>query len=96
MSLAVPSPHHNKRFLEASEDQALDDGSRVPFTDFNPQKRFRQLASPGGRCASGHRGAYRVGSPTLAAICALFPHMSDKVRTPTRRGGCSAPAGAAL
>jgi hypothetical protein len=73
MSLGLQS-HGSKRLLEEED--------RVPFAEFNPQKRLRHIASPSGRCGTPHfdgRLAYTIGSATLAALHALFPHMDDKV-----------------
>lgn len=84
MSVALPSPHTGKRFLEEDTQPHAGD-VREPFAEYNPQKRVRHVVSPSGRCGSihlAHNPAYTVGASTFAALRALFPSMSDKVSTP--------------
>ena len=80
MSVALPSPHHGKRFLEEDNQPQQEDG-RLPFAEYNPQKRVRHVVSPSGRCGGTQlrHPSYVVGASTFAALRALFPSMSDKV-----------------
>lgn len=78
--VALPA-RHPKRLLEATEEFQGD--SRVPFAEYNPQKRIRNISSPSGRCGGPHVNnqlAYSIGSSTILALKALFPQMNDKVR----------------
>lgn len=76
MSALGLSPYQlgSKRFLEGPEEE------RAPLSELTGGKRHRQAVSP-GRCAprEAAQASYAVGSATVAALRALFPHMNDKV-----------------